>query len=104
MKGAKLDLATAIGAFVAGVFVAFLITNIFIPKVNDDKFSTIEQSINNNVAKPDAEVFNIEALNPTVVVCVGCDDEDAESDEEEDEYEYEEENYEDENYNEEEED
>lgn len=71
----KTDLATSIVAAVIGILVAFFVTNLFLPSIEDVTYKTINGSINTNLAEPDPEVFNYRALNPTVEVYVGdCDE------------------------------
>jgi hypothetical protein len=71
MKESKFDLATAIGTFVVGVIVAFMVTTFMIPAIPDETYKTIEQTISDSVDTPNSNVFNVKALNPTVEVCVG---------------------------------
>ena len=71
----KTDLVTAIGAAIIGVLIAFFVTNLFLPSIEDVTYKTIEGAIDINLAEPDPEVFNYRALNPTVEVYVGdCDE------------------------------
>lgn len=72
MKESKTDLATSIGTFILGTVIAFVICSMFLPKIADETYKTIEQAIGSDLDVPDLEVFNINALNPTVEVCVGC--------------------------------
>lgn len=72
MKESKVDLATAIGAFVAGFIIAFLVTSVILPQIKSEQYKTIEQTIESSLNMPDEEIFNTRALNPTVEVCVGC--------------------------------
>lgn len=84
----KLDLFTAIGVAIGGVLIAFFVTNLLIPELEPYSFTTIDEASNStaaengynysNLSQPDDEVFNYEALNPTVEVYVGeCDEYDA---------------------------
>lgn len=67
----KTELATAIGAAIAGIVIAFFVCNLFIGPIEEVSFSTIESSVNTDLTEPDPEVFNYKALNPTVEVYVG---------------------------------
>ena len=74
----KTDLASAIGAAIAGVLIAYFITNLFIGPIEDVSYKTVKSTISADVATPNPEVFNYKALNPTVEVYVGeCDEYDA---------------------------
>ena len=68
------DLATAIIAAIAGVTIAYFVTNLFIPEISNVSFKTVSSSVNASIVEPDPEIFNYRALNPTVEVYVGeCD-------------------------------
>ncbi|MBR3132219.1 hypothetical protein IKG33_02320 [Candidatus Saccharibacteria bacterium] len=67
----KTDLASAIGAAIAGILLAYFITNLFIPKIEDVTYKTVEGTITTELTDPNVEVFNYKALNPTVEVYVG---------------------------------
>ena len=67
----KTELITAIGAAIAGVLIAFFITNIFIGEIEEVTIKTVDNTVNTELAEPDPEVFNYKALNPTVEVYVG---------------------------------
>lgn len=67
----KTDLATAIVAGVAGVLIAYFVTNIFIPPTEDFTYTSVDPSIGSDYVEPDIELFNFRALNPTVEVYVG---------------------------------
>ena len=74
----KTDLASAIGAAIAGVLIAYFITNIFIGPIEDVSYKTVTSNVSADVTTPSPEVFNYKALNPTVEVYVGaCDEYDA---------------------------
>ena len=71
----KTDLATSIGAAVAGVLLSYFICNLFLGPIEDFSFKTIETEVTADITNPDIEVFNYKALNPTVEVYVGeCDE------------------------------
>ena len=71
----KTDLFTSIAAAIAGVLIAFFVTNLFIGPIEDVTYTTVDAKVNASLATPDPEVFNYRALNPTVEVYVGeCDE------------------------------
>ena len=70
----KADLATTIAAAIAGVLISFFICNIFIGEIDSVTVKTVEGNISTNLATPDDEVFNYRALNPTVEVYVGSEE------------------------------
>lgn len=76
MKETKFDLLSAIVAFVAGGVIAFVVCNVLLPAVKDETFKTIENSFSGEVGVPSEEIFNANAINPTVEVCVGCTSDD----------------------------
>ena len=67
----KTDLATAIGAAIVGLIIAFLITGFFTGPIEDVTYKTIDSKVSTELADPDSEVFNYRALNPTVEVYIG---------------------------------
>lgn len=67
----KNELFTAIFAAIAGVLIAFFVTNIFIGDIEDASVKTIDGTVSTDLIEPDPEVFNYKALNPTVEVYVG---------------------------------
>ena len=67
----KTDLLTSIVAAIAGVLIAFFVTNIFIGPIEDVSYKKIGSNIDTNLIDPDPEIFNYKALNPTVEVYVG---------------------------------
>ena len=67
----KNDLATAIIAAIAGVAISYFVCNMFIGSSGDFSFNTVDSSVSSDLAKPDPELFNYRALNPTVEVYVG---------------------------------
>ena len=84
----KLDLFTAIGVAIGGVLIAFFVTNLLMPQLEDFTFTAIDKSANSaaasagydyaSLSQPNNEIFNYDALNPTVEVYVGeCDEYDA---------------------------
>ena len=72
MKTAKFDLATAIFVVVVGGALAFAVCKFLLPKLKDETFLRLEQAASGEVGTPNKEVFNVNAINPTVEVCVGC--------------------------------
>ena len=70
----KTDLFTSIVAAIAGVLIAFFVTNLFIGPIEEVTYKTVTAE----VVDPNPEVFNYRALNPTVEVYVGeCTEYDA---------------------------
>lgn len=69
----KTDLASSIGAAIAGVLIAYFICNLFIGPIEDFTVKTVDSSVGAELVEPDPEVFNYKALNPTVEVYVGDD-------------------------------
>lgn len=67
----KKELATTIIAAIAGVLIAYFVTNIFIPPTKNFTYSSVDSSIGADYIEPDVEIFNYKALNPTVEVFVG---------------------------------
>lgn len=107
----KKDLATAIVTGILGVIIAYFVTNLLIPSIENFTFTTVDSSLSLGLVEPNNELFNFNALNPTVEVFVGdctefgengeCLDEPADTDtnpgipiDEEDEYYVDDEDYE----------
>lgn len=67
----KTDLATSIVAVIAGIFIAYFVTNIIVPPIENVSFKTLDESIDSSLTEPNSEVFNFRAVNPTVEVYVG---------------------------------
>lgn len=67
----KNELATAIFAAIAGLVIAYFVTNLLFGKIEDYSITTIEGTLSTDIVEPDVEVFNPNALNPTVEVYVG---------------------------------
>lgn len=67
----KTELATSIGAAIAGVLIAYFVTGLFIGPIADVSFPSVDESVNMELTDPDPELFNYKALNPTVEVYVG---------------------------------
>lgn len=77
----RFDLFTSIGVAIAGVIVAFVVTNLVLPGFETYEFKVVDKTQNATAAEagydyssltsPDNEVFNYDALNPTVEVYVG---------------------------------
>lgn len=67
----KTDLVTSIIAAIAGILIAYFVTNLFIGDIEDITYNTINTKVNASLTNPDPEVFNYRALNPTVEVYVG---------------------------------
>lgn len=75
----KTDLATSIAAAIFGVIIAYFITNLFFSDTEDFTYKVVDTTVEANLAEPNPEVFNYRALNPTVEVCVGECDKNAET-------------------------
>ena len=70
----KTDLASAIGVALAGLIIAYFVTNMFIGPIEDVSYKTVKSTVTSEVMEPNPEIFNYKALNPTVEVYVGeCD-------------------------------
>ena len=67
----KTDLFTSIVAAIAGVLIAYFVTNMFIGPIEEVTYPTVDSAVNASLADPNPEVFNYRALNPTVEVYVG---------------------------------
>ena len=67
----KNDLLTAIGAAIAGLVIAFFITNFLKGEIEPFTVKTIDESVNVELVDPNPEIFNYRALNPTVEVYIG---------------------------------
>ncbi len=76
----KFDLLTSIGVAVAGLLLSFLVTNWIVPDLEPYAFSAISKNQTTSAGgdydyasldQPNNEIFNYNALNPTVEVYVG---------------------------------
>lgn len=68
----KTDLFTAVVAAIAGVVVAYIVCNIFLPELENVSFKVLSSGVNyNTLTAPESDVFNYRAVNPTVEVYVG---------------------------------
>lgn len=69
----KNDFLTAVIVALIGIFAAYFITNTIVDmrSPGDFSFETVDSSVSGELASPNPEVFNYEALNPTVEVYVG---------------------------------
>lgn len=71
----KTDLMTSIGAAIAGIVIAYFVTNMFLGEPKAVTFKTVDPKLSINLVEPNENVFNSHALNPTVEVYVGdCDE------------------------------
>ena len=70
----KTDLASSIGIAIAGVLIAYFVCNLFIGPIEDVYIKTVDSSLSTDIADPNPEVFNYRAINPTVEVYVGDDE------------------------------
>jgi hypothetical protein len=71
----KAELATAIGTAIMGILIAFFVTNIFIGDIEPVNVKTVDSNVSTELSDPDPEIFNYKALNPTVEVYVGNEQE-----------------------------
>ena len=67
----KKDLLSSIGIAIAGALIAFFVCNLFLGPIEDVTVKQISTSVDASLVDPNPEVFNYEALNPTVEVYVG---------------------------------
>lgn len=67
----KKDLATIVIAAVVGFVIAFFVTNLLVPGIENFSFKTLSTSVTSTVTEPSDEIFNFRAVNPTVEVYVG---------------------------------
>jgi hypothetical protein len=70
----KNDLVTSIVVGVLGVVIAYFVCNMFLGEIKPVTIKTIDSSMGIDIAEPDPELFNYKAVNPTVEVYVGNDD------------------------------
>lgn len=75
----KTDLATTAIAVIAGFTVAFLVCNFLLPELSSVSFKELQGEITYTLPEPDVNVFNYRALNPTVEVYVGDDDDETQN-------------------------
>ncbi len=73
MNESRFDLLTSIISIVAGSLVAYFTCNALIPPIESVSFETIESATSPSVADPNLEIFNPDAINPTVEVFIGSD-------------------------------
>lgn len=67
----KTDLATSILATIIGIIAAYFICNMLLPSLPDVSFPTLSSDVTYTLDDPDPEIFNYQAINPTVEVYVG---------------------------------
>ena len=72
----KADLTTSILAAIFGFVIAFVVTNLLVPGISEFSFKNLENAPDASLVDPDSNVFNYRAINPTVEVYVGDDDDD----------------------------
>ena len=82
MKESRFDLITSILAAIVGGAIAFFVCNMLLPKIEDVKYKTLESAASSDIGTLDEEIFNSNAINPTVEVCVGCTGGESDGDEE----------------------
>lgn len=70
------DIFTVVLVASVGTIVAFILVNMFLKVPDSEKIKTMDV-IQSTLAEPDPEMYNIDAINPTVEVYVGdCQDAD----------------------------
>ncbi len=69
------ELITALVTGVIGFFVAFFVCNLFIGEPSKVTIPTTDSSVSTELSNPNPEIFNFKALNPTVEVYVGQQEE-----------------------------
>ncbi len=79
----KTDLATTVITAIIGFIVAFFVCNFILPEIPAVSFKEIDSNITYELAEPDVNVFNFRAINPTVEVYVGSQEEEKEEEKEE---------------------
>jgi len=67
----KNELILSIITAVAGVLIAFFVCNLFIGEIQSVSVKTVDSSIDASFTDPNPEIFNNQALNPTVEVYIG---------------------------------
>ncbi|MBQ6375350.1 hypothetical protein IJJ37_00205 [Candidatus Saccharibacteria bacterium] len=67
----KFDLSTSVVVAIVGVVVAFFVTNIFLPEIQNFSMKVLSSAPSTTLVQPDEEIFNYRAINPTVEVYVG---------------------------------
>lgn len=73
----KKELSMAIMVAILGIMLSFAMCNIFLGPIEDVKIKTLESSTSASLVEPDENIFNFNALNPTVEVYVGnCENRD----------------------------
>lgn len=72
----KNDLVTSIGVAVVGVLISYFICNLIAGNflvLQEQEIKTVDSSISTEINDPNPEVFNYKAIDPTVEVYVGDD-------------------------------
>ena len=67
----KADLATAIVSAIIGFTIAFFATNYLTGEIKEFPYTTVITTVEASLEEPNQEVFNYNALNPTVEVFIG---------------------------------
>lgn len=67
----KSDIFTASVAAIIGALIAFFVTNLFLGPIESVTYKTVNDSAGSDLVEPDPEIFNYNALDPTVEVYVG---------------------------------
>lgn len=68
----KTDLFTSIGAAIVGALIAYFVCNLFLGSIEPVTFKTVDTTVSTDLTNPDVNVFNYNALNPTLEVYVDC--------------------------------
>ena len=68
----KRNVFPIIAAGILGIVVAYFVTNLLLPEIENVSFKVLSSSVTTStLSQPDGEVFNYRAVNPTVEVYVG---------------------------------
>lgn len=70
----KTDLATSIVAAIAGILIAYFVTNMFLGSPEDFTYKVVDTKVEASLVEPNPEIFNYKALDPTVEVYIKCED------------------------------
>lgn len=71
----KNDLFTSIAIAILGAIISFVVCNLFFGGINPVSVKTVDSSFSIDIAEPNEELFNYKAINPTVEVYIGNNDE-----------------------------
>ena len=65
------DLLISIVIAIVGTVIAYFVTNLVTPAIENVSVKTVDSSISTDIPDPNPELFNYKAINPTVEVYVG---------------------------------